>query len=152
MPRTRSLWSNGFEKSNLSRFESRRRRLTGEFKSFRLDGKLAVITGGASGIGRAVALAAIPVSFMLSVTTYISTDISAIPLLWVLPLTLYLLSFIICFDHDRWYNRGVFAALLVIGMAVCCQMLLPRNMSHLEVEHPYICNPAGDQRPRQISR
>jgi spermidine synthase len=42
-------------------------------------------------------LAAIPVSFMLSVTTYISTDIAAIPLLWVIPLALYLLTFILTF-------------------------------------------------------
>ena len=46
---------------------------------------------------RWIALAAIPVSFMLSVTTYISTDISAVPLLWVIPLALYLLTFILTF-------------------------------------------------------
>jgi hypothetical protein len=46
---------------------------------------------------RWVALAAMPVSFMLSVTTYISTDISAIPLLWVIPLAWYLLTFILTF-------------------------------------------------------
>lgn len=42
-------------------------------------------------------LAVIPSSLMLGVTTYITTDIAAIPLLWVLPLTLYLLTFIIVF-------------------------------------------------------
>jgi hypothetical protein len=46
---------------------------------------------------RWITLAAIPVSFMLSVTTYISTDISAIPLLWVIPLALYLVTFILTF-------------------------------------------------------
>jgi hypothetical protein len=46
---------------------------------------------------RWVALAAVPSSLMLGVTTYMSTDISAIPLFWVLPLTLYLLSFILVF-------------------------------------------------------
>ncbi len=46
---------------------------------------------------RWIALAAIPVSFMLSATTYISTDIAAVPLLWVIPLALYLLTFILTF-------------------------------------------------------
>ena len=49
---------------------------------------------------RWVALAAVPSSLMLGVTTYISTDISAITLFWVLPLSLYLLSFIFVFM--RW--------------------------------------------------
>lgn len=44
-----------------------------------------------------ILLGAVPSSLMLGVTTYITTDIAAIPLLWVLPLALYLLSFIIVF-------------------------------------------------------
>ena len=39
-----------------------------------------------------MALAAVPSSLMLSVTTYISTDIAAIPLMWIVPLLLYLLQ------------------------------------------------------------
>jgi len=42
-----------------------------------------------------VALAFIPSSLMLGVTAYVSTDIAAVPLLWILPLSLYLLSFIV---------------------------------------------------------
>jgi hypothetical protein len=45
-----------------------------------------------------VALAFVPSSLMLGATTYITTDIAAIPLLWVLPLALYLLSFILVFS------------------------------------------------------
>src|SRR5207302_1825507 len=44
-----------------------------------------------------VTLAFIPSSLMLSVTTYLTTDIAAIPLLWVIPLALYLLSFTLVF-------------------------------------------------------
>jgi SAM-dependent methyltransferase len=47
---------------------------------------------------RWVALAFVPSSLMLGATTYITTDIAAIPLLWVLPLALYLLSFIVVFS------------------------------------------------------
>lgn len=50
---------------------------------------------------RWVTLAFVPSSFMLAVTTYISTDIAAIPLLWVVPLALYLLTFIIVFSSGR---------------------------------------------------
>ena len=46
---------------------------------------------------RWVALSFVPSSLMLSVTTYLSTDIAAIPLLWVIPLALYLLTFILVF-------------------------------------------------------
>ena len=47
-----------------------------------------------------VALAFAPSSLLLGVTTYVTTDIAALPLLWVLPLAIYLLSFIIAFG--RW--------------------------------------------------
>lgn len=46
---------------------------------------------------RWVLLSFVPSSLMLSVTTYLSTDIAAIPLLWVIPLALYLLTFILVF-------------------------------------------------------
>jgi len=46
---------------------------------------------------RWVGLAAVPTSLMLGTTTYISTDISPVPLLWIIPLTLYLLSFVLVF-------------------------------------------------------
>jgi hypothetical protein len=46
---------------------------------------------------RWVALAAVPSSLLLGTTTYITTDVAPVPLLWVLPLTLYILSFILVF-------------------------------------------------------
>ena len=46
---------------------------------------------------RWVLLAFVPSSLMLSVTTYLTTDIAAVPLLWIIPLTLYLLTFIFVF-------------------------------------------------------
>lgn len=50
-----------------------------------------------------LALAFVPSSLLLGLTQYISTDIAAVPLLWILPLTLYLLSFILVFSH--WADR-----------------------------------------------
>jgi len=52
---------------------------------------------------RWVLLAAVPSSLMLGVTSYISTDLSPFPLIWVLPLALYLLSFIIVYMKG-WTN------------------------------------------------
>ncbi len=47
---------------------------------------------------RWVALAFVPSSLMLGVTTFVSTDMASIPLLWIIPLSLYLLTFIIVFS------------------------------------------------------
>ncbi len=48
-----------------------------------------------------VALAAVPSGLMLSTTTYLTTDIVAMPMLWVIPLGLYLLSFTLAFSTKR---------------------------------------------------
>lgn len=63
-----------------------------------------------------VALAFVPSSLLLGVTTYLSTDVAAMPLLWVVPLALYLTTFIIVFARDaRTTNR---VTLIVHGLAV----------------------------------
>ncbi|HEY0437429.1 MAG TPA: spermidine synthase, partial [Phenylobacterium sp.] len=49
-----------------------------------------------------IALTAAPSSLMLGVTTYISTDVAAAPFMWVMPLALYLLTFIIAFQDRPW--------------------------------------------------
>ena len=48
--------------------------------------------------GRWIALAFVPSSLMLAVTAYLSTDVAAVPLLWVIPLALYLITFVIAFS------------------------------------------------------
>ena len=60
---------------------------------------------------------------LLAATNHMSQDVAVIPFLWVLPLSLYLLSFIIAFDHDKWYNRAVFIIALVPAMAGVVWML-----------------------------
>ena len=50
-----------------------------------------------------LALAFVPSSLLLGLTQFISTDIASVPLLWILPLTLYLLSFILVFS--KWSDR-----------------------------------------------
>ena len=53
-------------------------------------------------IGLWLALSAVPSGLMLSTTTHLTTDIVAMPLLWVIPLGLYLLSFSIAFRDKSW--------------------------------------------------
>ena len=64
-----------------------------------------------------VLLAACPSMLLLAVTTHLSMDVASIPFLWILPLSLYLLSFILCFDARAWYLRNPFlgAAPLALG-------------------------------------
>lgn len=54
---------------------------------------------------------------LLASTSHISQDIAVFPFLWILPLSLYLLSFIICFDHSRWYRPVLMSTLLVVLVA-----------------------------------
>ncbi len=54
-----------------------------------------------------VLLAAVPSGLMLSTTTHLTTDIVAMPLLWALPLGLYLLSFVVAFAHRRGLADGI---------------------------------------------
>ncbi len=49
---------------------------------------------------------------LMATTNQMSLDIAAVPFLWIVPLSLYLLTFILCFDSERWYVRPLFAALL----------------------------------------
>jgi spermidine synthase len=56
---------------------------------------------------RWVVLAAVPSGLMLSTTTHLTTDIVAMPLLWVVPLGLYLLSFVVAFARRRLPTEAV---------------------------------------------
>jgi hypothetical protein len=62
-------------------------------------------------------LAFVPSSLVLGVTTYVTTDLVAVPLLWVVPLALYLLSFVLVFARRRVIPRGL-AARVLPGAAV----------------------------------
>ena len=60
---------------------------------------------------------------LLSVTNAMCEDIAVVPFLWVLPLGLYLLSFIICFDSEYWYYRPVFWPLMIGAIAYMCYVM-----------------------------
>ena len=51
----------------------------------------------------------------MAITSQISLEVAVIPFLWMLPLSLYLLSFVLCFEYERVYHRGLWVALLLLG-------------------------------------
>jgi len=67
---------------------------------------------------RWVGLAFVPSSLMLGVTTFITTDIAAVPMFWVLPLSLYLLSFIIVFAVNLDKFRPSMYFLMLVSLTV----------------------------------
>ncbi|NDV61607.1 hypothetical protein G0Q06_04010 [Puniceicoccales bacterium CK1056] len=63
-------------------------------------------------------LSACPAAMMLAITNDLSQEVAVTPFIWVLPLAIYLLSFIICFDHPRWYSRRAFVLLTYLASMV----------------------------------
>jgi hypothetical protein len=51
---------------------------------------------------------------LLATTNQACQNVAVVPLLWVVPLALYLLTFIICFDHERWYRRRAYCAVAAV--------------------------------------
>lgn len=50
---------------------------------------------------------------LMGTTNTLTLDVAPVPFLWVLPLAVYLLSFIVAFDHPRWYRRDIFAVAMI---------------------------------------
>ena len=91
------------------------------FESWHEDAKTEEATGGLKvGPGRMVLwlmLAMLPSVMLLATTNLMCQEIASVPFLWILPLALYLISFIIWFEKPHWYHRGVFLPLLLFGVA-----------------------------------
>ena len=76
---------------------------------------------------RWIAFSAAGSMLLLAVSNHITQNVASVPLLWLLPLTLYLLTFILTFDGTGWYKRGPYAAAFfgfVIGM---CFLLVDKD-------------------------
>ena len=61
---------------------------------------------------------------LLGVTSQITQDVAPVPLLWILPLAIYLLSFIICFEWSGLYHRTAFGFLFVVSVWLVPVMML----------------------------
>ncbi len=70
-----------------------------------------------------LSLAACGSVMLLATTNQMCQNVAVIPFLWILPLSLYLASFIVCFDSERWYNRRVWIPFLVVTLAAVVYVL-----------------------------
>jgi len=71
-------------------------------------------------IGKWFILSMVASTMLLAETNEVCQDVAVIPFLWVIPLSLYLLSFILCFESDRWYRRNWYALSTAgLVLAVC---------------------------------
>lgn len=71
-----------------------------------------------------VALGACASIMLLAMTNQMAIDVASVPFLWVIPLALYLLSFILCFASERWYPRVLFYPLFVGATAAVVGLML----------------------------
>jgi SAM-dependent methyltransferase len=86
-----------------------------------------------------VSLAACASALLLAVTNHLTQNIAPIPFLWVLPLCLYLLSFILCFESDRWYRRPLFTGLGAIALSVMAWEVIEADISSLRLAVGFFC-------------
>jgi len=78
-------------------------------------------------------LSACGVTLLLSVTNHLTQNVASIPFLWVLPLGLYLLTFILTFDYERFYHRSVFFSFMVAALVAMAYGLANWN-SHTDIK------------------
>ena len=55
---------------------------------------------------------------LLAFTNHICQNVASLPFLWIMPLSLYLATLILCFDHPRWYRRGLWITASAIAFAI----------------------------------
>ena len=72
---------------------------------------------------RWVALSFVPSSLMLGVTTYITADVGAVPLLWVIPLALYLLTLVLAFSKKQLASTAALNRLVMVGALIVTLIL-----------------------------
>jgi len=75
-------------------------------------------------------LAATGSLLLLAVSNHITQDIASIPLLWIAPLAIYLLTFILCFDASGWYRRELFLSIAAATLGVMAYTKANPNLTH----------------------
>ena len=88
-----------------------------------------------------VALAACASALLLATTSHLTANIAPIPLLWVVPLSLYLLSFILCFESGRIYQRWIFMPLLLVSLVLYARGMVQfeDNADVINILIPALC-------------
>lgn len=73
---------------------------------------------------------------LLAITNHITQNVAAIPFLWVLPLSVYLLSFVLTFESDRWYRRSLALPATAIALGLCAYGLQDSLGSNVKTALP----------------
>ncbi len=73
---------------------------------------------------RWTALAALASFMLLAVTNHLTQNIPSFPMMWVIPLSIYLLSFVLCFDGRGWYRPALFTCLCIVALLLMMWMLV----------------------------
>lgn len=87
----------------------------------------------AAGVGKQtwwtwVLLPALGSILLLSITNHLCQNVAVIPLLWIVPLATYLVTFIICFEAEQWYVRRWFAAMALLALLAASYLVLFRYL------------------------
>lgn len=75
-------------------------------------------------------LAATGSLLLLAVSNHIVQNVASVPLLWIAPLTIYLLTFILCFDSSGWYRRHLIMAAVSAALGVMAWSLADSKVTH----------------------
>ena len=67
---------------------------------------------------RILALSAVPSALLLAITRYLTTDVAAVPLVWIVPLVLYLGSFVHAFSHRQLFPHRILTRLVAPALIV----------------------------------
>jgi predicted O-methyltransferase YrrM len=75
-------------------------------------------------------LAACPTILLMAVTSHLTQNVAPVPFLWVLPLGLYLMSFILCFEGGNWYRRAWYLPVFILWLGAMNYDLVERIADH----------------------
>jgi len=108
---------------------------------------------------------------LLGITTHMTQDVAAIPFLWVIPLAVYLVTFILCFETAKAYRRWLFVPAMAVALYYFARLLdredgwsltVPENVAfsaallfvccmvcHGELAHPLLSDDVRGWRARR---
>jgi hypothetical protein len=84
-----------------------------------------------------VLLPALGSALLLAITNHLCQNVAVVPLLWVVPLSLYLVTFIICFDREAWYVRRWFALGAVLAVLAASYLAMAPFLKQYFIERGY---------------
>ena len=84
----------------------------------------------ASRVAGWIALAALASYELVAVTNHLTQNIPSMPLMWVLPLVAYLLTFTLCFDGERWYRPRLYRGATLVAVVAMCWLLSDQAMAN----------------------